>query len=118
MLGCTCSALSSLWLDAVIYETKSYQVCINTVQVIPNHKLTRGFDGIFNVPHSRYGFIDREDYLSVPGLKIAAESKDAGVYLVVSENKQQVYLTGHPEYDANTLDDEYNRDISQSKWLR
>lgn len=79
----------------------------------PKSQITRGFDGIFNVPHSRYGYIDREDYLSVPGLKIAAESKDAGVYLVVSENKQQVYLTGHPEYDATTLDDEYNRDIKQ-----
>ena len=74
--------------------------------------LTRGFDESFQVPHSRYGYISKEDYLSVPGLKVLAESKRAGVYLVASENKQQVYLTGHPEYDASTLNEEYQRDIN------
>lgn len=75
-------------------------------------QLTRGFDEAFNVPHSRYGFIDREQYESVPELKILAESDEAGVYLVATENKQQVYLTGHPEYDATTLQEEYFRDLN------
>lgn len=74
--------------------------------------LTRGFESKFNVPHSRYGYIDKEDYLSVPELIILAESEDAGVYMVASENKQQVYLTGHPEYDASTLHEEFCRDIA------
>lgn len=74
-------------------------------------QLTRGFDECFRVPHSRYGYISKEDYLAVPGLKILAESDEAGVYLVASENKQQVYLTGHPEYDATTLAEEYQRDL-------
>ncbi len=73
--------------------------------------LTRGFEDVFNVPHSRYGFIDRVDYESVEQLKIIAESDQAGVYLVASKNRQQVYLTGHPEYDATTLNDEYHRDV-------
>lgn len=76
--------------------------------------LTRGFEDYFNVPHSRYGYIDKADYLSVPNLSIVAESPTAGVYLAVSKNKQQVYLTGHPEYDATTLDDEYHRDLATS----
>jgi homoserine O-succinyltransferase len=73
--------------------------------------LTRGFDEQFQVPHSRYGYIEKADYLSVPQLSILAESEQAGVYLVASKNKQQVYLTGHPEYDTDTLSDEYLRDI-------
>jgi len=72
--------------------------------------LTRGFDEFFNVPHSRYGYIEKSDYESVEELKILAESEQAGVYLVASENKQQVYLTGHPEYDTTTLHEEYLRD--------
>ena len=72
--------------------------------------LTRGFDEFFNVPHSRYGYIEKSDYESIDELKILAESKEAGVYLVASENKQQVYLTGHPEYDTTTLHEEYLRD--------
>ena len=74
-------------------------------------QLTHGFEDIFNVPHSRYGYIEKADYQSVDALKIIAESEQAGVYLVASKNKQQVYLTGHPEYDASTLDDEFSRDL-------
>ncbi len=77
----------------------------------PKEELTRGFERVFNVPHSRYGYISREDYLSVDNLTIIAESEQAGVYLAASKNKQQVYLTGHPEYDSSTLDDEYHRDL-------
>ncbi|MBL4823088.1 MAG: homoserine O-succinyltransferase [Colwellia sp.] len=75
--------------------------------------LTRGFDENFNVPHSRYGYIDKSDYESIPDIKILAESSDAGVYLAASKNKQQVYLTGHPEYDASTLHEEYLRDSAK-----
>ena len=79
--------------------------------VDPKEQLTRGFEEFFNVPHSRYGYIEKSDYLSVPDLKIIAESPQAGVYVVASKNKQQVYLTGHPEYDATTLDEEFHRDL-------
>ena len=80
----------------------------------PREPLTRGFDNSFNVPHSRYGFIDKADYEKVGHLNVLAESEQAGVYLVASKNKQQVYLTGHPEYDASTLHEEYNRDLKAS----
>jgi homoserine O-succinyltransferase len=76
-------------------------------------ELTRGFDENFNVPHSRYGYIDKADYESIPGIQILAESDEAGVYLAASKNKQQVYLTGHPEYDTSTLHEEYLRDSSK-----
>ena len=73
--------------------------------------LTRGFDEDFKVPHSRYGYINKEDYLSVPGLEVLAQSDRAGVYLAATTNKRQVYLTGHPEYDASTLHEEFQRDL-------
>ncbi|MFT4928429.1 MAG: homoserine O-succinyltransferase [Phenylobacterium sp.] len=74
-------------------------------------QLTRGFDHHFQVPHSRYGYIDKTDYLSVPELNVLAESEQAGVYLAASKSRRQVYLTGHPEYDASTLHEEYQRDL-------
>jgi homoserine O-succinyltransferase len=86
-------------------------------RVDPKESLTRGFEETFNVPHSRFGYIDKADYLSVPGLKILGESEQAGVYLVASENKQQVYLTGHPEYDASTLHEEFLRDLKKNTLL-
>jgi homoserine O-succinyltransferase len=76
--------------------------------------LTRGFDESFNVPHSRYGYINQADYQSVDELNILAQSPEAGVYLVASENKRQVYLTGHPEYDTSTLHEEYLRDCKNN----
>ena len=76
----------------------------------PKEQLTRGFDESFNVPHSRYGYINESDYQSVDELNILAQSPQAGVYLVASKNKRQVYLTGHPEYDTSTLHEEFLRD--------
>lgn len=73
-------------------------------------ELTRGFDENFNVPHSRYGYIEQSDYESIDEISILAQSPNAGVYLAASKNKRQVYLTGHPEYDASTLHEEFLRD--------
>lgn len=72
--------------------------------------LFRGFDDTFMVPHSRYTTVDREDILAIPGLKILAESEDAGVYAVSNKGGSQVFITGHSEYDADTLLGEYLRD--------
>lgn len=72
--------------------------------------LFRGFDETFFVPHSRYTTVNREDIENVPILKILASSEEAGVYAVITPGGKQVFLTGHSEYDANTLEKEYLRD--------
>ena len=72
--------------------------------------LFRGFDEIFYVPHSRYTTVKREDIESVPSLRVLASSEEAGVYAVITPGGKQVFLTGHSEYDANTLEKEYKRD--------
>ena len=72
--------------------------------------LFRGFDDVFYVPHSRYTTVKREDIESVPILKVLASSEQAGVYAVITPGGKQVFLTGHSEYDAHTLEKEYKRD--------
>ena len=65
--------------------------------------LLRGFDDQFWVPHSRHTTVHREEIEAVPGLKIVASSEDAGVYAVASKGGKQIFITGHSEYDADTL---------------
>ena len=72
--------------------------------------LLRGFDDVFNVPHSRHTTVLREDIEKVPELKILASSEEAGIYAVSSKNGRQIFITGHSEYDPRTLEKEYLRD--------
>jgi homoserine O-succinyltransferase len=75
--------------------------------------LVRGFDDFFMAPHSRYTEACREDILSNPNLKVLADSKEAGIYIVMAEDGKQIFVMGHPEYDRYTLDTEYKRDIEK-----
>ena len=77
--------------------------------------LLRGFDDTFYVPHSRHTTVRREDIEAVPGLKILASSDEAGVYAVMNKNGHHIFITGHSEYDANTLETEYLRDKKLGK---
>ena len=75
--------------------------------------LLRGFDDEFWVPHSRYTSVLREDIEKVPELKIIASSEDAGVYVMMNKEGRQIFVTGHSEYDGDTLEREYIRDKNQ-----
>jgi len=72
--------------------------------------LMRGFDDVFMVPHSRHTTVLREDIGRCGELKILAASEQAGVYAMMTEGGRQVFITGHSEYDAETLNLEYRRD--------
>lgn len=72
--------------------------------------LLRGFDDTFWAPHSRHTTVLREDIEAVPGLKILASSPQAGVYAVMNKEGRQIFVTGHSEYDPETLQAEYLRD--------
>ena len=72
--------------------------------------LLRGFDDEFWVPHSRHTTIDRADIEAASGLKILASSDEAGVYIVMNKEGRQIFVTGHSEYDPDTLEREYFRD--------
>ena len=72
--------------------------------------LLRGFDDEFWGPHSRHTTIDRADIEATPGLKILASSEEAGVYIIMNKEGRQIFVTGHSEYDPDTLEREYLRD--------
>ncbi len=72
--------------------------------------LLRGFDDVFWAPHSRHTTVLREDIEAVPGLRVVASSREAGVYAAMSKGGRQIFVTGHSEYDPETLYKEYKRD--------
>ncbi len=80
-----------------------------------NSMLLRGFDDVFPVPQSRHTTVDRADVEKVEGLKILASSEECGVYAMATKNGKQIFITGHSEYDAYTLSDEYFRDLDAGK---
>ena len=77
--------------------------------------LFRGFDDMFMVPQSRHTTVLRSDIEKVKDLKILASSDKTGVYAVSTKNGKQIFVTGHSEYDADTLKNEYLRDLWQGK---
>lgn len=80
-----------------------------------NSMLLRGFDDVFSVPQSRHTTVLREDIEKIPELKILASSKEAGVYAVSAKKGRQFFITGHSEYDAMTLSNEYFRDLEAGR---
>ncbi|MBP9989693.1 MAG: homoserine O-succinyltransferase [Ruminococcus sp.] len=75
-----------------------------------NSILLRGFDDIFMVPQSRHTTVRREDVEKIPDLKILASSEETGVYIMSTDNGKQIFVTGHSEYDRDTIKNEYFRD--------
>ena len=82
----------------------------------PTEPLVRGFDDVFWAPHSRYTEVRRSDIEKVNDLILLSDSAHAGPYLMLSKDRSQVFVTGHPEYDKFTLGEEYHRD--QKKGLQ
>lgn len=79
----------------------------------PQNPIFRGFDDVFYVPHSRYTEVRAEDIEKNPELVLLSESDESGVYMVMGRNGREFFITGHSEYSATTLDDEYKRDLAK-----
>ena len=93
-------------------KEKMFGVFRNTLNA-PYHRIFRGFDDVFFVPHSRHTEVRREDILKVPELTLLSESKDAGVYMAMARGGREFFVTGHSEYSPYTLDTEYRRDLGK-----
>ena len=81
-----------------------------------NHRtapIVRGFDDVFFAPHSRHTEVRKSDIERVGELEIVSESEVAGVYLVVSKDGREVFVTGHSEYDPYSLQSEFDRDLNK-----
>lgn len=79
----------------------------------PTSPLFRGFDDIFYAPQSREIYVTKEQIASVPELELMADSDDAGVTIVKTEDSKKFFVTCHAEYDSDTLKNEYFRDLDK-----
>lgn len=80
--------------------------------VKPLSPIVRGFDDIFDAPHSRYAEVPAEAIEGVESLEIVATSDIAGPYIIARKDGRQVFVTGHSEYEPQCLKDEYERDLA------
>ena len=76
----------------------------------PQLPIFRGFDDVFQMPHSRHTEVHRDDIVAHPELTLIAESDECGVSMVMARGGREFFITGHLEYAPNTLDNEYRRD--------
>ncbi len=76
----------------------------------PQLPIFRGFDDVFEMPHSRHTELHREDILAHSDLQLIAESPESGVSMVMARGGREFFITGHLEYAPDTLDREYRRD--------
>lgn len=81
--------------------------------LVPSLPIFRGFDDLFQMPHSRHTEIRREDIDRVPELTVIAESEESGVSIVMAREGREFFITGHAEYSPLTLDTEYRRDLGK-----
>jgi homoserine O-succinyltransferase len=79
----------------------------------PKIPLIRGFDEEFQAPHSRHTEVRRQDIEKVRDLVIVSESREAGIFIVMTKDGRQIFVTGHAEYDPTTLKEEYERDLKK-----
>ncbi len=75
--------------------------------------LLRGFDDEAYIPHSRYTTVLKVDIDKVDDLELLLHSEDSGVCLVASKDRKHVYMSGHVEYDFDSLQKEYQRDVEK-----
>lgn len=84
-----------------------------TYPLDPQLPIFRGFDDVFNMPHSRHTEVHKEDILANKELELLAESPESGVSMVMARGGREFFVTGHLEYSPTTLDSEYRRDMGK-----
>jgi len=78
-----------------------------------NDPLLKGMDDVFMIPHSRYTEANQEEIRACKDIKVLADSAEAGICIAKTLDNKRIYLTGHSEYDRDTLKKEYERDLSR-----
>ena len=103
------------------YGIKKYPLPMKMFGIFPqtinpdeaNKPLFRGFDNVFNMPQSRHTEVKAEDINATEGLTILADSPVSGVGIVIARGGREIFVTGHLEYNPDTLDTEYRRDMGK-----
>lgn len=94
-------------------EEKLFGIFMNERATL-NEPILRGFDDNFPIPQSRHTTVTEDDIIVHPELSILAKSPEAGVTLIKSTDNREIFMTGHLEYDTNTLSNEYWRDKTKN----
>lgn len=81
----------------------------------PRHPILRGFSEVFYAPHSRHTAIDEKEVAACSDIQVLAKSDKVGSFLLADKNMRRYYITGHIEYDNDTLAKEYFRDIEKGR---
>jgi homoserine O-succinyltransferase/O-acetyltransferase len=76
----------------------------------PTVELIRGFDDEFLAPHSRYTGTPMKAIQNDNRLTLLAATKENDPFIIISNDKKHIMITGHLEYDNDTLAEEYHRD--------
>lgn len=109
-------AQAGLYYHYGIDKKKSNEKIFGVFKHKNNYKncfLLRGVDESFYAPHSRYTFNDKNDVLKNENLNLLAETNNGDVFIVESKDMKNIFITGHPEYDKETLNIEYQRDLKK-----
>ncbi len=98
------------------YNVPKYPLTKKMFGIFPQTKLEpqlpifRGFDDLFQMPHSRHTELHRDDITANPDLQLIAEGEESGVSIIMARSGREFFITGHLEYAPDTLDKEYRRD--------
>ena len=98
------------------YGVKKYPLKKKMFGVFPHkslditHPLMRGLDDVYYVPHSRHTETRLQDIALVKQLQVISYSEISGVHIISDMDCRQFFVTGHSEYDRDTLAKEYFRD--------
>lgn len=99
-------------INKVILPEKLFGVYPHII-IKKNSPLFRGMDDVFYAPHSRSAGIRTDDLFALPQLELMAASKEAGPFMIKSQDNRHFFMFGHPEYDSDTLELEYKRDLEK-----
>lgn len=99
-------------IDKHILDNKMSGIFAHQI-VKPSSPLVRGIDDILHAPHSRNTEVHVEDIEAHPSLEVIAVSDEAGVFIAKSTDSRHFFVFGHPEYDTDTLAEEYFRDVKK-----
>lgn len=102
------------------YGIRKYLLPTKLFGIFPHKKLIdqhdpllKGIDDVFYIPHSRHTSVKLEDVKKVEDLVVLSESEYTGLSIAKSKDNKKIFLTGHMEYDRDTLKKEYERDVAR-----
>lgn len=99
-------------INKITLPKKRFGIFVHNV-VGNHHMLFKGADEQIYLPHSRHTAWRKKDILNCKDVEIVLESKEAGPAVIMARGGRQIFISGHFEYDADTLAGEYLRDVKK-----